>query len=198
MRQALDDAFADIAEEHPALLAVVLSIDPDATISWAWSSDHEPRRALGFAALHRAATMCLDGLEGEQRLHRLLLSSNASWIASRPLRSPEENGGSQLAGPHYVVTTAFCGDIQPGMAVVKTARLRDSIKQIVDAHAEPQCMELRDGLVELIAGEGDPLACLTELSKETEIGLAELTRLDQLSAPSRQALLAWLRPRLSQ
>ena len=196
MRQALDDAFEQVAQELPTLLAMVLSIDPDATITWAWSSDHEPRRALGFAALHRAATMCLDGLDGQQQLQRLLLTSNLSWITSQPLHSPNDRL-ARAGRPHFVVTTAFCGDIRAGAAVVQTARLRDRIKAIVDAHAEPRLVVLRDGLVELLTVHDDPLACLASLSEDTGIEVTDLGRLDRLSPQHQLSLTAWLHPQLA-
>ncbi len=197
MRKALDDAFADISDELPTLLAMVLSIGPDATITWAWSCDHEPRRALGFAALHRAATMCLDGLDGEQPLQRLLLTSRASWISSQPLRIPEDDS-TQRRGPHFVVTAAFCGEIQAGMAVVQSARLRERIKAIVDIHREPDCVELRDALVELLSCEPAPVSCLAELSEDTGVAPAELGRLDLLNRQRQLELLGWVRARLSE
>jgi hypothetical protein len=196
MKRALDDAFVEVADQLPTLLAVVLSVAPDGVIAWAWSRDHQPKRALAFAALQRTATLCLDGLEDGGQLERLLLTSDKTWIASRPLRD-REPGGERLDRAHLVLTTAFSGELQTGMSVVHGARVRARVRDIVDAHARVECLELRDRLVELLQTDAGGLDAMRELCDELGLEPAALARLAELEREPRRQLAVWLARRVA-
>lgn len=195
MKQALDRGLAQLHHDLPALLAIVLSVAPDGVIAWSWSRDHEPGRALGYAALHRAATLCVDGPGEGQRLRRLLLMSDTTWITSRPLRDVDEEAGESGRRAYFVVTTAFRGDTQSGRAVVHAARVRDRIREVIDAQAQPQRLELRDALVELIVTDHEPLALLREVAFEAQLEPARLTCLEGLNLEEQRRLAACLQRR---
>lgn len=194
MKQTLDRAVAQVHQDLPTLLAVVLSVAPDGVIAWSWSRDLEPGRAVGYAALHRAATSCVDGPGVGQRLRRLLLMSDTTWVTSRPLRDSDEDGESGQRA-YLVITTAFDGDIQRGLAVVHAARVRDRVRTCVDAQAQPKCVALRDALVELVLNDDQPLGLIRELASETQVDPAHLTCLDELDLEQQRRLAACIQRR---
>lgn len=191
MKRALDDALAQLSEELPTLLAVVLSVAPDGVIAWAWSRNDEPEQALGFAALHRATTLCLEGLDEGEQLQRLLLTSTTTWVTSRPLLDPSEPG-QRRRREHLVLTTAFHGQLPAGMAVVHSARVRKRLSAIIDCLEHPEIVELREALIELVMSATDPLARVAALVHDAELDASMLAHLDQLGPEQRERLAASL------
>jgi hypothetical protein len=180
MKQILNRALREILGPLTGLRAVVLSVAPDGLIAWSWSRDDRHEIALGFAALDRAATVCLEGLGASQRSRSLLLTAQDAWVASWPLYEiPEGEPNSERE--RLVITTVFSGELQSGMVMVYGARVRLHIRAALDAAREPELARLRMQLVDHIHGSEDPAKALHDLARAAAIDLRRLDRLDQLS-----------------
>jgi len=188
VKRALDAAFEEVSAQLPRLHTVVLSVAPDGVVAWAWSRARRPEQGLGFAALQRAVTSCIDALDGDGRLERLLLTSDKSWVMSRPLRDDETRSGKS----HLVLTTAFSGELPAGMAMVQAARIRAQVRDIVDLHAQTELRSLRDELLERVRGDERGPGYLRSLCSELDLEPSALARFDQLDDEQRQRLAAWL------
>jgi hypothetical protein len=191
MRRTLDHAVQTILAPLEGLRAVVLSVAPDGLIAWCWSRDDKPEIALGFAALDRAATVCLEGIGASHRSRNLLLSAEDAWIVSWPLYDDDEpiSGRERL-----VLTTVFSGNLRNGMVMVYGTRVRAHIRMAVDAARSQSCKQLRERLVDLVLNSPDASVALQDLANAAKIDLDQLDRLDQLGVDAQRRLLALLEP----
>ncbi len=102
MRTILDRSLEEFLGQLPGMRAVVLSVAPDGLLAWCWSRDSKPDIALGFAALDRAATACLENLGASQSSRSLLLTAEDAWVGVWPLDEDPEPGGPHR--PRLVIT----------------------------------------------------------------------------------------------
>lgn len=190
MRRTLDHAVQSILAPLEGLRAVVLSVAPDGLIAWCWSRDDKPEIALGFAALDRAATVCLEGIGASHRSRNLLLSAQDAWIVSWPLYDDELISGRE----RLVLTTVFGGNLRNGMVMVYGTRVRAHIRMAVDAARSQACKQLRERLVDLVLNAPDASVALQDLANAAKIEIDQLDRLDQLGVDAQLRLLALLEP----
>lgn len=184
MRRTLDHALADIRSSIKGLRAVVLSAAPDGLIAWCWSSDGRPDVALGFAALDRAATLCLDGLGDSLQARNLLLAANNAWVAAWPLFEPAARGPRE----HLVITTVFTGELQDGMVLVYGNRIRVHLREALVGVRSGELGELRRELVDTLEASDDPATRLRELAGGAGLESTSLARPEQLAGTDRQRL----------
>lgn len=185
MKRALDHALAELLPTVKGLRAVIVSASPDGVIAWCWSRDGKPDIALGFAALERAASRCIDDLGASQAGRSLLLTAKDAWVAAWPLYEPT----GEDTQPRLAVTTVFEGELQSGMVMVYGTRIRQHLREALDANADAGLDELRVALVERIVASQDPLTALAEASAAAQLEPLALTRLAQLPSDTRAQLL---------
>lgn len=186
MRQTLDHAVQTTLAPLSGLRAVVLSVAPDGLIAWCWSRDNKPEIALGFAALDRAATLCLQGLGASQRSRSLLLSAEDVWVTSWPLYDSDDVAPGR---ERLVLTIVFGGNLRSGMVMVYATRVRAHMRAALDAARSQRCVRLRARLVDLVLNAPDASVALQDLARAAELELEQLGRLDQLDEAAQRRLL---------
>lgn len=200
MKVILDHALAEVSSGIQGLRAIVLSVAPDGLIAWSWTADDDPSIALGFAALDRAATVCLAELGAAEQSRSLLLTANGVWIAAWPLFEREEDTTPQ----RLVITTVFEGDLQSGMVMVYGTRVRTQLAAAMREARTRQASAARRALVDHLSQSTDPGSTLRSLAAELDMELQRFACIEQLDPPSLQRITAHLadsantRPRLLQ
>ena len=194
MRRTLDNSLQRVLGSLEGLRAVVLSVAPDGLIAWCWSREDKPEIALGFAALDRAATICLEGLGASQNARNLLLTTQDAWVASWPLYDVEDFSPGR---ERLVLTTVFDGKLRNGMIMVYGMRVRAQIRTAMNTARAQACMQLRAQLVDFMLAAPDPGAALRDLATTTKLELDQLEHIDQLSEDERQRVAEVVAPRLA-
>ena len=189
MKRTLDKAIRTMQSTMgplEQLRAVVLSVSPDGLVAWCWSREQKPEIALGFAALDRAATQCLDGLGASRNLSNLLLRTQGVTVAAWPLYDGEERkpGREQL-----VLTTVFDGDLNGGYVMAYGMRVRAHIRKELDAARTQSCMQLRAKLIEFGLAAANPTHALRELADSSDLEFDQFGRLEELSGDEQERLL---------
>ena len=192
MKTILDRALAGVLSEVKGLRAVVLSVAPDGLIAWSWSDNDKHEIALGFAALDRAATVCLESLGASQGSRSLLLTASDSWVASWPLFDLEGLGDVEIR-QRLVITTVFAGELQNGMVMVYGSRVRRHIREAVKVVREDEDEDMRAALVEHVRAADDGAMAVQRLAAELDIEVRRLGCPEQLGARERQRLKQWVR-----
>jgi hypothetical protein len=193
MKCTLDDSIVRSLGSLNGLRAVVLSVAPDGLIAWCWSREHKPEIALGFAALDRAATICLEGLGASQQSRNLLLTAQDAWVASWPLDDTNDHKPGRARRGRLVLTTVFDGELLTGMVMVYGIRVRAVVRAALDAAREPTVMQLRRQIVDFVIAAPDPSVALRELAERSKLELRQLERLEQLSEAEQRRLEATVR-----
>ena len=192
MKTILDRALGGVHSGVKGLRAVVLSVAPDGLIAWSWSDNDKHDIALGFAALDRAATVCLESLGASQGSRSLLLTASDSWVASWPLFDRESLGGVE-SRQHLVITTVFAGELQNGMVMVYGSRVRTHIRDAVQTVREDEGEDIRAALVEHVRTAADGAMALQRLAAEFDMDVRRLSCPEQLGAQEQQRLRQWAR-----
>ena len=191
MKTVLDRAIGSMLSGVKGLRAVVLSVAPDGLIAWSWADDDKHDIALGFAALDRAATVCLGSLGASQASRSMLLTARDTWVAAWPLFDVDSQEGEPLR-ERLVITTVFAGELQTGMVMVYGSRVRLHIRDTLLAATEEDKRALRQALVSHLSEAADPCAALECLAKDVDIDLRRLGCPEQLHSSERARLLSWL------
>lgn len=191
VKKTLDRALASISGPLVGLRAVVLSAAPDGILAWSWSSDERHEAALGFVALDRAATICLEGLGASQSSRCLLLSAEDTWVASWPLFDASADVGR--GRERLVITTVFSGALQSGMVMVYGSRVRMQIRAALAVARTSELIELRSSLARALVAAAAPELALRELCAAADVELSRLQRLEDLSSEERRRLIAGAR-----
>jgi hypothetical protein len=186
MKGTLDRALAEIAAPMDGLRAVVLSAAPDGMIAWSWSRDDKHDAALGFAALDRAATLCLETLKASPRGRSLLLCAHDTWVAAWPLHevAPHEPLGERL-----VITVVFEGALQTGMIMINGGRIRMQIRTALDKVRDAEQDHYRTTLVDSVLVREDPAGTLSRIAAAAGIDLRRIGRPELLNADERRRIL---------
>ena len=187
MKRTLDRALAEIQGSIRGLHAVVLSVAPDGLIAWCWSVDDKPEIALGFAALDRAATICLEGLGASQSSRNLLLTAADAWVAAWPLY---DDGVGEGGRERLVITTVFRGGLQSGMVMVYGSRIRMHVRAALDEARAPRLQGLRARIAERLATTTRAGATLQSIADTAHLELRRLERLEDLSTDELRRLAA--------
>lgn len=195
MKRVLDRALSELTGPIPELSAVVLSAAPDGLIAWCWTRDDKPEVALGFAALDRAATVCLEGLGASLRRRNLMLTAEDYYISAWPLYESNEldehaaEGNQGRLPSRLVITMVFAGDIQRGMVLLHGTRIRLHLREALD-QAWERDRDLRTGLVELLSQAEEPVELIHRLVESSGVDLRRLSRLDALNTQERERVRA--------
>ncbi len=189
MKRTLDGALSEILGPMPELQAVLLSAAPDGLIAWYWSRDEDPDIALGFAALDRTATACLEGLGASRRERNLLLTAENVFIAAWPLEeSPPKTAEVQVESSSGLVLTAvFTGGLQRGMVLLHGSRVRLHIRRALE-EARARNPALRAALLGLLCQAEQPAELLVSLAEATNIGLRRIERPETLNRHEQSTL----------
>lgn len=185
MKRTLDRAIADISAPMTGLRAVVLSAAPDGLLAWSWSNDGDPSVALGFAALDRAATMCLESLGASQRGRSLLLTAEDTWVGAWPLHDVEHSQGRE----RLIVTVVFAGTLQAGLVMAYGARIRMHLRAALDQALAPEPARVRAALLEHVLTQDDAALALERLAAASDVPLRALAQPEQLDADACARLL---------
>ena len=191
MKTVLDRAIGSMISGVKGLRAVVLSVAPDGLIAWSWSDDDKHDIALGFAALDRAATVCLGSLGASQASRSMLLTARDTWVAAWPLFDVDSRD-CELLRERMVITTVFAGELQTGMVMVYGSRVRLHIREALLAATDSGQRALRQALVRHLSEAADPCAALECLASDVDIDLRRLGCPEQLNPSERARLLSWL------
>lgn len=186
MKAILDRALAEIAAPMDGLRAVVLSAAPDGMIAWSWSRDDKHEGALGFAALDRAATLCLENLKASPRGRSMLLCAEDTWVAAWPLYelAPRERMGERL-----VITVVFAGALQTGMVMLYGGRIRMHIRTALAKVRDAEQEYYRKTLVDRVLVREDAAATLIQVATAAEVDLRRIGRPDLLNVEERERVL---------
>lgn len=186
MKGTLDRALAEISAPMDGLRAVVLSAAPDGMIAWSWSCDDKHEAALGFAALDRAATLCLETLGAAQRGRSLLLCAEDTWVVAWPLHDLDTH---EPAGERLVITVVFAGALQTGLVMVYGARIRMQIRTTLDKVRDAEQDHYRKSLVERLLVREDAPSMLSQIATAAGIELRRIGRPELLNADERRRIL---------
>jgi hypothetical protein len=190
MKRTLDRALSEISGPMVGLRAVVLSAAPDGLIAWSWSRDDRHEPALGFAALDRAATMCLESLGASQRGRSLLLTAEDTWVGAWPLYDLD---GGEHGRERLVITVVFSGALQAGLVMVYGSRIRMHLRVALDEAASAECVNLRAALIERVLMRHDAAFALGRIAEATGVELRRIARPELLSPDERRRLLSTIR-----
>jgi hypothetical protein len=185
VKRTLDRAIAEISAPMTGLRAVVLSAAPDGLLAWAWSNDGDASIALGFAALARAATMCLESLGASQRGRSLLLTAEDTWVGAWPLHELEAGHGRE----RLVVTVVFAGTLQAGLVMVYGARIRTHLRMALEQALAPEPDRIRAALLEHVLTHDDVGLALERVAAACDVPVRALARPEQLGADERTRVL---------
>jgi hypothetical protein len=186
MKGTLDRALGEICAPMDGLRAVVLSAAPDGMIAWSWSCDDKHEAALGFAALDRASTICLETLGASQRGRSLLLCAQDTWVAAWPLH---DLGTQEHKGERLVITVVFAGALQTGLIMIYGARIRMQIRMAVDKVRDADQASYRKTLIDRVLVHEDAAATLTQIAAIAGIDLRRIGRPELLNADERRRIL---------
>jgi hypothetical protein len=155
-------------------------------IAWSWSCDDKHEAALGFAALDRAATICLETLGASQRGRSLMLCAEDTWVAAWPLH---ELGTHEHVGERLVITVVFAGALQTGLVLIYGARIRMQIRMAVDKLRDADQEHYRNTLVDHVLEHEDAAATLTQIATTAGIDLRRIGRPELLNPDERRRIL---------
>lgn len=190
MKRTLDRALAEISSPMNGLRAVVLSAAPDGLIAWSWSSDERHDAALGFAALDRAASMCLEQLGASQRGRSLLLTAEDTWVGAWPLHDLD---GRDAGRERLVITVVFSGTLQAGLVMVYGSRIRMHLRVALDEALTQETTDLRALLVERVLRGENAANHLERIADVSEVQLRRLARPELLSPDEQRRVVAAVR-----
>ena len=169
---------------------MVLSVAPDGLIAWCWSRDDKPEIALGFAALERAATVCLQDLGASRGSRSLLLTAQDAWVASWPLSEDEDEDEAGLGRGRLAVTTVFGGQLQSGMVMVYGTRIRVALQAAIEEARGARIEGLRARIVDRLMTAPDVGEMMRSIADAACIELRRLERLEDLSSDELRRLAA--------
>lgn len=186
MKATLDRALADTSQSMTGLCAVVLSAAPDGLIAWSWSRDGRHDGALGFTALDRAATVCLESMKASERGRCLVLSCEDTWVLAWPLH---ENASTERE--RLVITTVFAGTLEAGMGMfmVWSSRIRKQIALTLNGLLDRDYQHYRTILAERMLARDDAVATLRGIATAAGVDLQRIGRPELLDHDERSRVL---------
>lgn len=168
------------------LRAVVLSASPDGMIAWSWACDDKHEGALGFAALDRAATTCLESLGASPGGRSLLLCAQDTWVVAWPLYDLAPHGDRS---ERLVITVVFAGELQTGLVMVYGARIRMQIRSALDNVRDAEQERYRRTLIDRVLVDDDAAGKLSQIAAVAGVDLRRIGRPELLNADERRRIL---------
>lgn len=163
LKDKLEQALAEDGAPSEDLRAVVVSAMPDGLVVWSWVDGDRVIATHEFAALGRAASACLTGLDVEATTMTLALRVDNLQVYSWPL------GSEGTLVVHFV----FDGELLAGMARSQAKRARDRLLGAIGEAGLLVPDPVRDSLIDLLLLDTPELALLG-LRERGALTLAEL------------------------